>query len=48
MSPAALQAAMEAHLPIVCAFFLLGSAAGSALRERLLRRLEADLRAAEA
>jgi Ser/Thr protein kinase RdoA (MazF antagonist) len=45
MAPAALTAAMEAHLPIVRLFFLLGSPARPATRERLLMRLEADLRA---
>jgi hypothetical protein len=34
---------MEAHLPIVRVFFLLGAAARPATRERLLHRLEADL-----
>lgn len=47
MSPAALRAAMEAHLPIVRVFFLLTGIARPATRERLLQRLEADLRAAE-
>lgn len=48
LSPAALRAAMEAHLPIVRVFFLLGAAARPATRERLLQRLEADLRPEEA
>ena len=43
MSPAALTAAIEAHLPIVRVFFLLGGAARPATRQRLLQRLEADL-----
>ena len=42
--PATLRAAMEAHLPIVRVFFLLGGIARPATRERLLLRLEADLR----
>ncbi len=45
LSPAALRAAVEAHLPIVRVFFLLGGVARPATRERLLQRLEADLRA---
>jgi aminoglycoside phosphotransferase (APT) family kinase protein len=44
LSPAALQAAMKAHLPIVRAFFLLVGLARPATQERLLQRLEADLR----
>ena len=44
MSPAALTAAMKAHLPIVRVFFLLGGVARPATRERLLQRLEEDLR----
>ena len=44
MSPAALRLAMEAHLPVIRAFFLLGGIARPATRERLLQRLEADLR----
>ena len=47
MSLAALTATMEAHLPIIRLFFLLGGIARPATRERLLQRLEADLRAAE-
>jgi hypothetical protein len=47
VSPAALTAAVEAHLPIVRVFFLLAGFARPATRARLLRRLEADLRAAE-
>jgi Ser/Thr protein kinase RdoA (MazF antagonist) len=43
MSPAALTAAMEPYLPIVCVLVLLGGAA-SALRERLIQRVEATLR----
>jgi Ser/Thr protein kinase RdoA (MazF antagonist) len=41
---AALTAAMEAHLPIVRLFFLLGSPVRPATRERLLLRLDADVR----
>ena len=47
MAPAALAAAIEAHLPIARVFFLLGAAARPATRERLLQRLEADLRSEE-
>jgi len=47
-SPAALTAAMEAHLPVVRVFFLLGGLARPATRERLLQRLEADLRTEDA
>ena len=43
-SPAALTAAMEPYLPIIRVFLLLGPAGGPALRERLLQRIEADLR----
>jgi hypothetical protein len=43
VSPAALRAAMEPCLPIVCGFFLLG-AVWSARRERLIQRIEAALR----
>jgi len=42
-SPAAQTVAMEAHLPIVRMFFVLGSPARPATQERLLQRLEADL-----
>jgi aminoglycoside phosphotransferase (APT) family kinase protein len=45
LSAAALRTAVAAHLPIVRTFFLLGAAARPATRERLLRRLEADLAA---
>jgi len=48
MSPVALRAAMEAHLPIVRVFFLLAAPPRLAARERLLQRLEADLRSEEA
>jgi Ser/Thr protein kinase RdoA (MazF antagonist) len=44
LSPLALTEAMEAHLPIVRLFFLLGSQAHPATRERLLQRLEEDVR----
>jgi len=44
VSLAALTAAMEAHLPIVRVFFLLGGLGRPATRERLLQRVEADLR----
>ncbi len=44
ISPAALRAAMEAHLPIVRLFFVASGLARPATRERLLHRLEADLR----
>jgi Ser/Thr protein kinase RdoA (MazF antagonist) len=47
VSLAALTAAVEAHMPIVRAFFLLGATPRPATRERLLLRLEADLRAEE-
>ncbi|HEY2358947.1 MAG TPA: phosphotransferase [Phenylobacterium sp.] len=43
ISPAELGAAMEAHLPVVRAFFLLSGLARPATRERLLQRLETDL-----
>jgi hypothetical protein len=43
ISPAALTAAMESYLPIVCAFYLLVRAF-PAQRERLLQRIEAALR----
>ncbi len=45
LSPTAVAAAMEAHLPVVRLFVLLASPLSAATRERLLRRLEADLRA---
>ena len=44
MSPATLTAAMEPYLPIIYVRVLLGPAASPALRERLLRRVEAALR----
>lgn len=44
MSPAALTAATEPYLPIVRVFVLLGPAGSPALRERLIRRVEAALR----
>ena len=44
MSHAALTAAMEPYLPIVCVFVLLGGTK-RALRERLIQRIEAALRA---
>ena len=43
MSPAALTAAMEPCLPIVCGFVLLGGV-WPARRERLIQRVEAALR----
>ena len=43
MSPAALTAAMEPCLPIVCGFVLLGGV-WAARRERLIQRVEAALR----
>ena len=43
LSPAALTAAIESYLPIVCVLFLLGGAF-PALRERLMQRVEAALR----
>ena len=43
MSPAALTAAMEPYLPIVCVIHLLWGAEG-ALRERMIQRIEAVLR----
>ena len=45
LSPAALTAAMEPYLPIVYVFALLGPAPSPALRERLIQRVEATLRA---
>jgi hypothetical protein len=45
ISPAALTAAMEPYLPIVYVFALLGPAPSPALRERLIQRVEATLRA---
>ena len=45
ISPEALRAAVEAHLPIVRAFFLLGAVARPATQKRLLQRLAADLQA---
>jgi hypothetical protein len=44
LAPAALAAAMQAHLPIVRVFFLCSGIARPATRERLLARLEADFR----
>jgi hypothetical protein len=44
MSRAALTAAIEPYLPIVRVFVLLGGTASSALRERLIQRIEAALR----
>ena len=44
IAPTELRAAMEAHLPIVRLFFVTSGTARPATRERLLRRLEADLR----
>jgi len=46
MSPAALTAAMEPCLPIVCGFVLLGGA-WPARREQLIQRVEAALRVAK-
>ena len=43
MSPTSLRPAVEAHLPIVRAFFLLGGMPRPATRERLLQRLDADV-----
>jgi hypothetical protein len=43
MSQAALTAAMEPYLPIVCVDIVLGGAT-SAQRERLIQRIEAALR----
>jgi len=43
VSPTALHAAVQAHLPIVRLFFLLSAAARPDTRARLLRRLEADV-----
>jgi Ser/Thr protein kinase RdoA (MazF antagonist) len=45
MCPAALSAAMKAHLPIVRVFVLLAGLVTPATRERLIQRIEADLRA---
>jgi len=47
MSPEALTAAIEPYLPIVRVRVLLGPAASSALRERLIQLVEADLRSAD-
>lgn len=44
ISPAVLTAAVEAYLPIVRAFIFLAGAGPPAVRERLLRRLEVDVR----
>jgi hypothetical protein len=44
MSQAALTAAMEPYLPIVCVDIVLGGWATSAQRERLIQRIEAALR----
>jgi Ser/Thr protein kinase RdoA (MazF antagonist) len=44
IEPDALRAAVQAHLPIVRVFFLLGGLARPATRERLLNLCEADLR----
>ena len=44
LCPAALREAMEAHLPVARAFFLLAGLASSAVQARLLHRLQADLR----
>ena len=44
MAPAALTAAMEPYLPILCAFALAEGATNPAQRERLIQRLEATLR----
>jgi hypothetical protein len=44
MSQAALTAAMEPYLPIVCVHIVLGGWAASAQRERLIQRIEAALR----
>ena len=46
MSPAALTAAIEPYLPIVRLRVLLGPAGSPALRERLVRSIEATLRSA--
>jgi tRNA A-37 threonylcarbamoyl transferase component Bud32 len=46
MSPEALTAVIESYLPIVRVRVLLGPAGSSALRERLIQRVEADLRSA--
>jgi Ser/Thr protein kinase RdoA (MazF antagonist) len=44
MSPAALTAATEPYLPIVCVFALLGPAPNPAQRQRLIQRAEAAFR----
>ena len=44
MSPAALAAAMEPYVPIIRVCVLLGPAGSPALRERMIRRVEAALR----
>jgi len=44
MSQAALTAAIEPYLPIVCVRVLLGPVGSAALRERLIQRIEAALR----
>jgi Ser/Thr protein kinase RdoA (MazF antagonist) len=43
LRPEALERSVTAHLPVVRVFFLLGGVARPATRERLLKRLEADL-----
>ena len=45
MSPAVLTAAMEPYVAIACTFALLSGALFPAQRERLIQRVEADLRA---
>jgi Ser/Thr protein kinase RdoA (MazF antagonist) len=44
VAPDALAAAVEAHMPVVRLFFLLGGMPRPVTRERLLRRLEDDVR----
>jgi Ser/Thr protein kinase RdoA (MazF antagonist) len=44
MSQAALMAAMEPYLPIACVRIVLGGAVSDQQRERLIQRIEADLR----
>jgi len=44
ISPAALTAAIESCLPVVCVFYLLVKAVPPALRERVIERVEAALR----
>ena len=44
LSPAALTAAMELYMPVVCVFYLLVKAVPPALQERVMQRVEVALR----